>query len=129
MNLKPPTIPFGVVACTLSDNPSRNSCISRVLRRSLYRLSSLSFSPRTLESLTVCRSLHKGSTFSSVFFKDPEGLSCRGMNQWPLARQTGAYPVELTGWQLLLLLFLASSCKAQWRSTQSRYIEVNESQH
>ena len=24
---KPPTIPFGIVACTFSDNPSRNSCI------------------------------------------------------------------------------------------------------
>ena len=27
MNSKPPTIPFGVVACTLSDNLSWNSCI------------------------------------------------------------------------------------------------------
>ena len=28
VNSKPPTIPFGVVACTLSDNLPRNSCIS-----------------------------------------------------------------------------------------------------
>ena len=27
VNSKPPTIPFGVVACTLSDKLSRNSCI------------------------------------------------------------------------------------------------------
>ena len=27
VNSKPPTIPFGVVACTLSDNLSRNSCM------------------------------------------------------------------------------------------------------
>ena len=27
MNLKPPTIPFGIVACTFSDNLSRNSCM------------------------------------------------------------------------------------------------------
>ena len=27
VNLKPPTIPFGIVACTFSDNLSRNSCI------------------------------------------------------------------------------------------------------
>ena len=27
VNSKPPTIPFGIVACTLSDNLSRNSCI------------------------------------------------------------------------------------------------------
>ena len=31
VNSKPPTIPFGVVACTLSDNLSRNTCIN-VLR-------------------------------------------------------------------------------------------------
>ena len=28
MKLKPPTIPFGVVACTLSDNLPQNSCLS-----------------------------------------------------------------------------------------------------
>ena len=27
VNSKPPTIPFGIVACTFSDNLSRNSCI------------------------------------------------------------------------------------------------------
>ena len=27
LNSKPPTIPFGIVACTFSDNLSRNSCI------------------------------------------------------------------------------------------------------
>ena len=26
VNLKPPTMPFGIVACTFSDNLSRNSC-------------------------------------------------------------------------------------------------------
>ena len=34
VNSKPPTIPFGVVACTLSDNLSRNSCV-HVLRGTL----------------------------------------------------------------------------------------------
>ena len=34
VNSKPPTIPFEVVACTLSDNLSRNSCI-HVLRGAL----------------------------------------------------------------------------------------------
>ena len=29
---KPPTIPFGIVACTFSDNLSRNSCIHRNIR-------------------------------------------------------------------------------------------------
>ena len=32
MNSKPPTIPFGVVACTLSDNLSRSSCIHVVVQ-------------------------------------------------------------------------------------------------
>ena len=27
MNSKPPTIPFGIIACTFADNLSRNSCI------------------------------------------------------------------------------------------------------
>ena len=31
-NSKPPTIPFEIVACTFSDNLSRNSCISNVWR-------------------------------------------------------------------------------------------------
>ena len=32
VNSKPPTIPFGIVACTFSDNLSRNSCIPRPMR-------------------------------------------------------------------------------------------------
>ena len=31
MTSKPPTIPFGIVACTFSDNLFRNSCIYRIL--------------------------------------------------------------------------------------------------
>ena len=31
VNTKPPTIPFGIVVCTLSDNLSRNSCILKLL--------------------------------------------------------------------------------------------------
>ena len=31
VNSKPPTIPFGIVACTFSDNLSRNSCITNFL--------------------------------------------------------------------------------------------------
>jgi len=31
VNSKPPTIPFGIVACTFSDNLSRNSCIRQPL--------------------------------------------------------------------------------------------------
>ena len=27
VNSKPPTIPYGIIACTFSDNLSRNSCI------------------------------------------------------------------------------------------------------
>ena len=33
VNSKPPAIPFGVVACTLSDNRSQNSCISSAVHR------------------------------------------------------------------------------------------------
>ena len=57
--------------------------------------------PRRLEGLPFCRCIYKGSTFSSVFFNYPACWSSRGLNsdlnQQPPARQTGAYPIELTG--------------------------------
>ena len=45
MNSKPPTIPFGIAACTFSDNLSQNSCMRRLskatLHHSLKRVSTL----------------------------------------------------------------------------------------
>ena len=32
VNSKPPTIPFGIVACTISDNFSRNNCMQSLFR-------------------------------------------------------------------------------------------------
>ena len=52
---------------------------------------------RRQESLTVCRCLYKGSTFSS----DSECWSSWGLNQKPTAQQTGAYPNELTPGKIL----------------------------
>ena len=59
--------------------------------------------PRSLESLTVCRCVYKDAdvftktALSPQLFKDPECWSSRDLNQQPPARQTGAYPTELTG--------------------------------
>ena len=52
--------------------------------------------PRRLESLTYYRCHSKGSTFSSVNFKDPECWSGQGSNPRPPARQSGSHPTELT---------------------------------
>ena len=51
--------------------------------------------PRRLERITVCRCLYKAA-LSPQLFKDPECWSGRDLNQRPPARQTGAYPTELT---------------------------------
>ena len=51
--------------------------------------------PRRLESITVYRYLYKAA-LSPQLFKDPECWSGRDLNQRPPARQTGAYPTELT---------------------------------
>ena len=53
--------------------------------------------PGRLESgLTICRCHSKGSPFSSVILR-PCVFVGPGFNPRPPARQTGAYPIELTG--------------------------------
>ena len=65
--------------------------------------------PRRLECLTVCRCYNKGSTFSSVISR-PWVLVRPGLNPRPPARQTGAYPIELTGRRLTNLLVTFQTC-------------------
>ena len=62
-----------------------------------YGLSSLSKKTRKYNRLQY---LYKWSTFFSVI-KDSKCWSRRGLNQRPPARQTGAYPTELTGRRLI----------------------------
>ena len=64
---------------------------------------------RRLECLTICRCNYKGSTFSSVIL--PLTLSVGtvwGLNPRPPAQQSGAFPIELTRWWPLDLLFVCS---------------------
>ena len=56
--------------------------------------------PRRLESLTVCI-IFTNEALSSQLFKDSKYWSRRGLNQRPPARQTRAYPTELT-WRRLI---------------------------
>ena len=57
--------------------------------------------PRRLECLAICRCHNKGSAFSSVILR-PWVLVRQGLSPWPPAQQTGAYPIELTRWRLLI---------------------------
>ena len=52
---------------------------------------------RTPESLTVLHMSFERQHFRAQLFKDPECWSGRGLNLRPPARQTSAYPIELTG--------------------------------
>ena len=75
-NSKPPTIPFGIVACTFSDNFFRNSC--RWAGR-LYRL----LTPRAVHSLCAWRdykrqSAQGASLRSEIYEKEP-----RSTKLWP----------------------------------------------
>ena len=65
--------------------------------------------PRRLECLTIYRCYNKGSTFSSVISR-PWVLVRPGLNPRPPARQTGAYPIELTGRRLTNLLVTFQTC-------------------
>ena len=56
MNSKPPTIPFGIVACTFSDNLSRNSCIRLCISGIEARSLAFYFPPRSYFLLTLARS-------------------------------------------------------------------------
>ena len=76
VNSKPPTIPFGIVACTFSDNFFRNSC--RWAGR-LYRL----LTPRAVHSLCAWRdykrqSAQGASLRSEIYEKEP-----RSTKLWP----------------------------------------------
>ena len=64
---------------------------------------------RRLEWLTICRCHNKGST-----------LSGRGLNPWPPTQQSGTYPIELTGWWLIMIeLLLNSICRVSMLQTAS----------
>ena len=47
-------------------------------------------------------SLQRQHFLLSYLIKDPECWFGRGLNQQPPAKQTGGYPIELTGRRLLL---------------------------
>ena len=61
-----------------------------------YGLSSLSEKTRKSNRL---QNVFTKAALSPQLFKDPECWSGRDLNQRPPARQTGAYPTELTGRQ------------------------------
>ena len=73
VNSKPPTIPFGIVACTFSDNFFRNSC--RWAGRP-YRL----LTPRVVHSLCAGRDYKRqgASLRSEIYEKEP-----RSTKLWP----------------------------------------------
>ena len=59
---KPPTIPFGIVACTFSDNLSRNSCIQhpRIVNR-------LDLPPNPVKRRTTAQWTHATTTSPTLF--------------------------------------------------------------
>ena len=69
-------------------------CMGFVKGTMVYR----PYNTRRLESLTVCRWLHKGRTFSSAILRVlvQPGVCSSGV---PPAQQTSAYSIELTGRQ------------------------------
>ena len=58
--------------------------------------------PRRLESLKLFADVFTKAALSSQLFKDPECWAIWGFNQQPPTQQTGAYPIELTGQQLII---------------------------
>ena len=84
VNSKPPKIPFGVVACTLSDNLSRNSCIHRYGRvkmnqyipANIYICSFCSFIlPPLFTTVMVWLMLQKNLKSGNVFDNEGHVLS------------------------------------------------------
>ena len=65
VNSKPPAIPFGIVACTFSDNLSRNSCIESAAKQAGTLSSQRHFPPFPETVDTTCFKKRKIKPFHS----------------------------------------------------------------
>ena len=114
MNSKLPTIPFGVVACSSSDNLSQNSCISS---RSVFS-ALFSFCLQYFLSLLFALVLFTFNAFLVIIFATAPGISvlqARDLGSLIPCRMTGAnrvfsyivltVPLYLSGCNSLVSVF------------------------
>ena len=88
--------------------PLHEQCIGSLMSHRIYMCKGCEMGPmvyhpclRRIESLTVCRCIYKGSSFSSVIKRPWVFHWCGwGLNKQPPAQQASAYPIELTRWRL-----------------------------